>query len=644
MTPASLCGGPYLVGGIWSTSTIDFTHSFILTFQASFDHAVGIGADGICVDFGQNFTSTSLNGNSALFGYYNPEYGPANPQYTQSFGVEFDIFDNSYNPYLDDIPGTDHTAICANADPAVSTPGGGPIAISPTTTNVKDGAFHNYRIEWCASDTTLKVYFDNVLRLSSSYNYCSLFTVPTAIHWGFSGGTGLYCSNQLVQDVVLTTGGSGGSPYVKDTTACIATPLILYADTPGSFIWSNGDTTSSIAVTASGTYWVTSTSGCGAYTDTIHVNYNGPIPVELGNDTTVCAGTSLTLSPTVSAGDTLIWNTGSTDSSIVVTTSGTYWVHADDNGCTGGDTVTVNFAPLPLVNLGPDTSACVGGAVTLQSSDSYTGPSYLWSTGSTTADIITTTTGSYWLEVTVGNCMGADTVNVVFNPVPIINLGNDSILCAGTTLTLTDGEPEGAAYTWSTGSNATSIQVSTPGNYSLTVDVNGCTATGTITILGAAIPTVNLGPDTSLCDGDTYLITANDSTVVWSTGVTAPAITVSAPGIYIASLSGYCGTGTDSVDVTYHACNLWFPTAFTPNGDNLNDIAHVLGTLQYYKDFSLSIYNRFGQRVYYTEDIYDGWDGNFNGTKQDVGTYFYMIYYTLEGKTKMLKGDLTLIR
>jgi gliding motility-associated-like protein len=58
----------------------------------------------------------------------------------------------------------------------------------------------------------------------------------------------------------------------------------------------------------------------------------------------------------------------------------------------------------------------------------------------------------------------------------------------------------------------------------------------------------------------------------------------------------------------------------------------------------LSIYNRWGQRVFYTEDIYDGWNGKFNGINQDVGTYYYMMFYSLEGKRHMMKGDLELIR
>jgi len=109
-------------------------------------------------------------------------------------------------------------------------------------------------------------------------------------------------------------------------------------------------------------------------------------------------------------------------------------------------------------------------------------------------------------------------------------------------------------------------------------------------------------------------------------------------------VDGQCGIASDTIKVDYHICDIGFPSAFTPNGDGLNDVIGVVGTLKYYHDYSLSIYNRWGERVYYSEDIYAGWDGIYKGDKQDLGTYFYMIFYTFEGKKHMLKGDFELIR
>lgn len=104
-------------------------------------------------------------------------------------------------------------------------------------------------------------------------------------------------------------------------------------------------------------------------------------------------------------------------------------------------------------------------------------------------------------------------------------------------------------------------------------------------------------------------------------------------------------TVTDTIEVTLDTCVLVVPNAFTPNGDGKNDIFRVTGTgFEWFQSFSLSVFNRYGQRVFYTEDINEGWDGVFKGTHQDVNTFFYMVLYTLNDEQYMLKGDVTLVR
>jgi gliding motility-associated-like protein len=86
------------------------------------------------------------------------------------------------------------------------------------------------------------------------------------------------------------------------------------------------------------------------------------------------------------------------------------------------------------------------------------------------------------------------------------------------------------------------------------------------------------------------------------------------------------------------------PNAFTPNGDHLNDEARPV----LYCDFVLqefSIYNRAGKRVFTTNSLQKGWDGNFNGTPCDPNVYFYMIRgKDNKGQDVISKGDITLIR
>ena len=88
------------------------------------------------------------------------------------------------------------------------------------------------------------------------------------------------------------------------------------------------------------------------------------------------------------------------------------------------------------------------------------------------------------------------------------------------------------------------------------------------------------------------------------------------------------------------------PTGFSPNGDGLNDVYHLVG-LKYRNLVDFRIYNRWGQQVFYTANFKDGWDGTFNGVPQDVGTYFYTVIVSRpggDGENVVYKGELTLIR
>lgn len=101
-------------------------------------------------------------------------------------------------------------------------------------------------------------------------------------------------------------------------------------------------------------------------------------------------------------------------------------------------------------------------------------------------------------------------------------------------------------------------------------------------------------------------------------------------------------TARDSV--TIHVTNAMLPNAFSPNGDGLNDVfkLHIQDERVHLSDFS--VYNRFGQRVFFTRVTNDGWDGTFNGKIADLGTYFYLVNYVIGAKSYKLKGDVSLIR
>jgi gliding motility-associated-like protein len=105
---------------------------------------------------------------------------------------------------------------------------------------------------------------------------------------------------------------------------------------------------------------------------------------------------------------------------------------------------------------------------------------------------------------------------------------------------------------------------------------------------------------------------------------------------------------TDTGSVTYAdiqmCCNFSYPNAFTPNDDGYNDRFRIV-TWGNMRSYSLSIFNRWGQKVFWTSDPHRGWDGTFEGQPCEMGTYFYLLNAEcLTGPREMKRGDVTLIR
>jgi len=119
---------------------------------------------------------------------------------------------------------------------------------------------------------------------------------------------------------------------------------------------------------------------------------------------------------------------------------------------------------------------------------------------------------------------------------------------------------------------------------------------------------------------------------------------VKSDGLYAVTLTNSCGTVTDSVVFApCPECVLDIPNAFSPNGDGNNDVLYPVGSG--FTRVQLMIYNRNGERVFYTQEISAGWDGNYNGIPQPNEVYYY--YLTgdcLGGVVVKKKGDVTLIR
>ena len=191
--------------------------------------------------------------------------------------------------------------------------------------------------------------------------------------------------------------------------------------------------------------------GC-TNTDTVSVTVNTLPVLLLQNDTSICAGDTITLA--VSGASTYLWNTGATTTSITVnpSTTTTYSVSGTDaNGCIKTDSVviTVNSLPVISINSGVDAEICLGQSTNLTVAG---GSTYVWSTSATSTSISVspTDTTSYSVIGTDANgCIGYDTISVIVNPLPVVFAGNDTAYCAGDSVTLSGSGA--STYTWNNG-------------------------------------------------------------------------------------------------------------------------------------------------------------------------------------------------
>lgn len=183
-----------------------------------------------------------------------------------------------------------------------------------------------------------------------------------------------------------------------------------------------------------------------------------------------------------------------------------------------------------------------------------------------------------------------------------------------------------------------------PGNYTVTLteSFNGSTFTDTGTVAIYELPVIDLGDTILLYTGSTINLWATQDmqSYLWSTGYTGQALPVESQGDYWVEVQDWhCCTNFDSVYVKVF--EYYIPNAFTPNGDGLNDIFRVVGLYRNIK-FIMSIYNRWGQLVFQSDDIDKGWDGTLKNQIAESDTYIWILQVDFLGEDIITNGDVVL--
>ena len=269
-------------------------------------------------------------------------------------------------------------------------------------------------------------------------------------------------------------------------------------------------------------------NGC-SDNDEVVVFVNDVPIANAGDDVVLNEGESTLL--TATGGDSYLWSTGATTSSITVSPDSdtTYTVTVTLNGCESTDQVTVFINASVNADAGEDVIICLGSSTILTATG---GSSYQWNTGETTQSIEVSPemTTTYSVEVfnAAENNSDIDEVEVVVNDIPTANAGDDAEICQGSTVTL--AAEGGSSYQWNTGETTQSIEVSpdTTTTYSVEVFNNGCSDTDEIEVVVNETPTPNAGSDLTITEGETVVITATGGeSYIWNTGETTPSISVS---------------------------------------------------------------------------------------------------------------------
>jgi len=478
---------------------------------------------------------------------------------------------------------------------------------------------------------------------------------------------------QLADNPVICSAGS----VVLNTSNQVD---VTYTWTPSTFL---DDPTSANPVstaTQTITYHVVAQGlNCSSEGDVTVTYYNAG--VNAGQDQIICEGTDATLTATTT-GDpgSLVWSpSGETTSTITVSPSSlqTYGVTLSyGEGCTAVDSVSVDVIPLPVLNLNPNTSICLGESVPLTLPPNGPG-AFQWSpaTGLNNPTIpnpiaTPTDTITYSVTATNQNCTAQGEITVYVANANV-SVGSDQTICYGESLTLTatvTGTPADSIF-WMPGHIlGNSIAVSPVINSTYTATIyygTNCTDADAVTI--TVFPPIEFKPIQaspeildSICEGVTVKLrieikSGDVESLQWTAnGVPIPGATLdsievtplgnNATYTVIATDGNGCTAESDAVVYNTKRC-FEIPNAFTPNGDGANDAFGpvLLGGSATVTKFL--IFNRWGQKVFDASAQKKSWDGRTDDKDAPSDVYvYYMVVRFGNGEEQEYHGDVTLLR
>ena len=315
-----------------------------------------------------------------------------------------------------------------------------------------------------------------------------------------------------------------------------------------------------------------------------------------------------------------------------------------------------------------DSLYCLGDTVyIINNSIAQPGATYAWDfgpgatpgsyIGATPPPIIYSSPGAFTVRLILADVCGVDTGYMTVNifPPPLINAGNDTLICIPDTIQLGTAPVSTYSYSWFPPTGLSDPSIANPIVilnssiiYYLTVtdNVSGCKAYDSIRITNDTIPITNLGSDVIICKGNAASISAfyPGATYLWSDSSNNAILNTTDSGTYWVIVSNICESSSDTITVSVEDCRCTYftPNTFSPNNDGINDQLEVKGN---FSSLKLMIYDRWGTKVYETRNINRSWDGRFKNEllKPQVFVYHLKIICN-DDQLLEDKGTITLIK
>lgn len=348
------------------------------------------------------------------------------------------------------------------------------------------------------------------------------------------------------------------------------------------------------------------------------------------------------------------WSNGATGRSITVKDTGVFWCVADASCRVFIDSFKVKYTPAPRLDLGKELVNCNNQPVEIKAD--YVNASYRWNTGERSEKITVNKSGVYVLTIEDECGEQTDSVHVYIQPPTPAPPAVDTTICQFVRTPVIN--VTGNEINWYTHENAyfginiqPPVVTREPGTYTLyiTETIGKCESEKTPVIVDVYYtPHEVLGDEVTMCENQLQVIGEDipEVTYKWNTGAMTCCILPEKDGMYRVAMTNQCGTYVDTLWVNHSSCEdcIVFPNAFTPVSPTNRTFQPIIKCPV--DEYSIRIYNRWGNMVFQSDDATHGWDGRYEYNWADLGTYIYTVKYRAKDKKRyqVIQGNVILLR